>query len=125
MARHAYRVPIYSSLGGAKPLIYVSRAEAEELERGHHAVRISRLKSPDLVMRFCGLLQQPRAAHCSITAVEMELNALSQILSAGSHDEARRMRRIAQKIAAWPLVGDEKAAPANRTIPEKRNETHD
>ncbi len=123
MARHAYRVPIYSSLGGARPMIHVSRAEAEHLELGGHARRISRLKAPNLVMRFCGLQQQPRTANSSITSVEMELNALSQILSAGSYVEARRVRRIAQKVASWPLVGDERAARAAQKIPEKRNDT--
>jgi len=123
MARHAYRVPIYSSLGGAKPMIYVSQAEAELLELGGHARRISRLKAPNLVMRFCGPLREPRMANSSITSVEVELNALSQILSAGSYDEARRVRRIAQKVAAWPLVGDERATRVAPKIPEKRDDT--
>jgi len=82
------------------------------LELGGHVRRISRLKAPNLVMRFCGLQQQPRMANSSITFREMELNALSQILSAGSHTEAKRVRRIAQKLAAWPLVSDEKAVRA-------------
>jgi hypothetical protein len=122
MARHAYRVPIYSSLGGARPLIYVSRREAEELELSGHAKRVSRLKASNLVMRFCGLLRQPRMTNGSITFREMELNALSQILSASSQAESRFVRRIAQKVAAWPLVGDEKAVRAAHKIPETRNE---
>jgi hypothetical protein len=104
-------------------MIYVGRAEAERLELGGHVRRISRLKAPNLVMRFCGLQRSPRMANGSITSVEMELNALSQILSAGSYDEAKRIRRIAQKVAAWPLVGDERATRATPTIPEKRNDT--
>jgi hypothetical protein len=121
MARHAYRVPIYSSLGGAKPLIYVSRAEAEALERGQHVIRVSRLKSPNLAMRFCGLQQPARMTNSSITATEMELHALSQILSTDSEAEARKVRQITRKLAAWPTVGDEKARRAGCRIPENGN----
>ncbi len=110
MARHAHRVPIYSINGGPRPMIYVSRSEADRLEAAGFTKRISRLKAPALVMRFCALQRQPGMTNSSITSTEMELNALSQILSADSQGERNRLRRIAEKIAAWPSVGDDKAA---------------
>ena len=112
LARHAHRVPIYSINGGAKPMLYVSRKEAETLEACGHVRRISRLKDPKLVMRFRSLQRQPRTASSSITCTEMELNALAQVLRAESNEEKIRARRIAEKIATWPSVGDEKAARA-------------
>lgn len=116
MARHAHRVPIYSSTGSPKPLIYVSRAEAERLELLGHVRRISRLKAPNLVMRFCSLQHPPKRTNASITSTEIELNALGQILSADTHAEGKRVRNIAQKLLAWPSVGDEKAARAATKI---------
>jgi len=110
LARHAHRIPIYSINGGPRPMIYVSRSEAERLEALGHARRISRLKAPALVMRFCALQRQPGMTSSSITSSEIELNALCQILSADSQEERNRARRVVEKIAAWPSVADDKAA---------------
>ncbi len=115
MSRHANRVPIYSINGGPKPMIYISKKEAERLLELGEVRRISRLKDPKLVMRFRGLQHQPRMTNCALTSIEMELNALAQILSSDGKEESRRVKRIAEKISAWPFEGDEKAARARRS----------
>ncbi len=97
-------------------MLYVSRKEAERLKEFGHVRRISRLKDPKLVMRFRALQRQPRTAGCSITCTEMELNALAQVLCADSNEEKIRVRRIAEKVSAWPSVGDEKAARAGMKV---------
>ena len=112
MSRHAYRVPIYSINGGARPLLYVSRKRSQELLESGEARRISRLKDPSLVLRFRALQRQPRMTSSSITAKEMEFHALGQVLASDGGDEGRRVKRVGEKVAAWPFVGDEKATRA-------------
>src|SRR5260370_8170668 len=74
LARHAHRVPIYSINGGPRPMIYVSRSEAERLEAGGFTKRISRLKAPALVMRFCALHRHPGMPTSSITSTKFAPN---------------------------------------------------
>ena len=113
MSRHAHRVPVYSVNGGARPLIYISKKRAQELQEAGEARRISRVKDPNLVLRFGGLQRQPRVSSSALTSKEMELNALSQVLASDGSEESRRVKRITEKVAAWPFVGDEKAPLAS------------
>lgn len=114
MSRHANRVPIYSIHGGTKPLVYLSKKEAAHLEELGEVRRISRLKDPKLVMRFRALQKNPRRMNCSISSEECELHALAQILQSDGRVERLTIKRITEKIAAWPAEGDEKATLAGR-----------
>jgi hypothetical protein len=109
LSRHANRVPIYSINGGPKPMIYISKTEAARLEELGEVRRISRLKDPKLVMRFRALQKNPKRTNCSITSQETELHALAQVLHSDGKEESHRLKRIAEKISAWPFEQDDKA----------------
>ena len=48
MARHAHRVPIYSLNGGPRPMLYVSRKEAERLEKEVGPLKKRYIEHPEL-----------------------------------------------------------------------------
>jgi len=111
MARHAYRAHVVSCNGDR--LKSIGLQEALEMVDSGEAIRISRIKAAQLVIR----LRQPRnpdrlLAQASITFSEMKANAGE---FGGRRRSKKRYRlgnfvdRARTKIEIWPLVGDTKA----------------
>lgn len=111
MSRHANRAVVESCNG--ERLKAIGILEAEEMVESGIAIRISRLKAPQLKIK----LKHPRSpdrllAQASITFSEMRANAGEfggRRRSKKRHRVGNFVDRARTKIEIWPDVGDTKA----------------
>ncbi len=109
MARHAYRARVYSVNG--ERLRSIPRREAEEMVDSGQAIRLSRLKAPELVIQLRHARNE-RSDPATITLAEVEANAGVRGPRQRNRDKVKIgnfVDKAMTKIEAWPYVGDTKA----------------